>query len=93
MDKFEPKNKINIPCVIDENKIMGGEGSNCMAKYSVYGKVTGTKYVGEFEANSAEEAIQMAEESDNIYIFLCWQCAKEIDDPMIEEFIAEKNKE
>jgi hypothetical protein len=35
-----------------------------MAKFRVYGKVVATKYIGEFEADSKEQAEEMAWKSN-----------------------------
>lgn len=48
-------------------------------KYLVYGRFYASKFIGEFEANSPEEAREIAESSDNNYVSLCHQCAGEID--------------
>jgi len=61
-----------------------------MAKYKVYGIVTGMKYIGEFEANNKEEAEQMAWDSENGYVSICYHCSKEIDEPQIEKMIVEE---
>lgn len=49
-----------------------------MPKYHVYGIFSASKYLGEFEANSQEEAEEMAAESPGNYASLCHQCAKEV---------------
>lgn len=59
-----------------------------MAKYSVYGRVVATKFIGEFEADSEEEAIKMAE--DEAYVSVCHQCSSEVDDPEVDELFAEE---
>ena len=46
-----------------------------MPRYRIYGKVVGTKYLGEFEAETAEEAIEQGLDSDESLICLCHQCA------------------
>lgn len=61
-----------------------------MTKYRVYGTVTGSKYLGEFEADTKEEAMDKAAESDECYVSLCHQCAREADGAEIHEFHAEK---
>lgn len=52
-------------------------------KYSVIGVVTGSKYLGEFEASSPEEAIEMALASDGAYVSICHSCSGECDSPEI----------
>ena len=58
--------------------------------YSVSATVTGSKYIGEFEASSEEEARKMAEESDEMYISLCHQCSSECEDAEINEIFIER---
>ena len=57
-----------------------------MKKFTVYGLYTAYKKIGEYEAESPEEAAKKAESDQNadVWISLCHQCAKEIelnDDP------------
>ncbi|GKV69839.1 hypothetical protein NCCP2716_27580 [Sporosarcina sp. NCCP-2716] len=64
-----------------------------MPKYSIYGVVIGTKYIGEFEADSKEEAEEMAWEHDNASVSLCHHCAgKEIDEPEIDRLVVEESE-
>lgn len=60
-----------------------------MAKWRVYGKVVATKYLGEFEAETKEEAEQMARESDTASVDLCHHCVKEADGAEIASAEAE----
>ena len=55
-----------------------------MPKFSVYAKVVGSKYLGEFEAANAEEAETLALNSDAASICLCHACADQIEDPEVE---------
>lgn len=48
-------------------------------KYRVYGIATASKFLGEFEADSAEEAAQMAQEHGEYHIGMCHQCAHQVD--------------
>jgi len=64
-----------------------------MPKYKVYGVVVGTKYIGEFETHNKEEAEQLAWDSENAYISICYHCSKEIDEPQIEKMIVEKEED
>lgn len=64
-----------------------------MSKYRAYGRVVGSKYLGEFEADSPEEAKKLAEQSDECHISLCWSCSDECEDPEIEEVYVEVLKE
>ena len=59
-----------------------------MSKYSVYGQVTGSKYLGEVEAETEEEAIKKGEGLDDCWISLCHQCSDEIEDPQVIEISA-----
>lgn len=59
-----------------------------MPKWDVYGKVSATKYLGQFEAETAEDAEQMAMEA-NGHVAVCHQCANEVSDPEIHECIVE----
>lgn len=60
-------------------------------RYSVYGRVVGTKYLGSFEAKTPQEAesLGMAQEG---YVNICHQCAHEVEDPEIVECIVEEEK-
>jgi len=51
-------------------------------KYHLYATVTGSKYLGEVEADSEAEAIQQAEELDT-HVSLCHQCSGQCEDPEI----------
>lgn len=55
-----------------------------MAKYRVYASIVGSKYLGEFEASSADEAVQRAAESDAGSISFCHQCSSECEDPEVD---------
>ena len=61
-----------------------------MPKYSLYGKVFASKYLGEVEAETKEEAIEKGYELDSCFVSVCHQCAKEIEDPEIDEIEAEE---
>lgn len=60
-----------------------------MPKYRVSAAVVGSKYIGEFEAGSEEEAIDKAMSSDAAYVSVCHQCSRDISDPELENFCAE----
>lgn len=51
-----------------------------MAKYRVYGNYMFSKVLGEYEAESEEEAIEMALEEAEADAILCAQCSKEFVD-------------
>lgn len=59
-----------------------------MPRYHVTGHVAGSKYLGEFEAETPEAAVAMALESDEAQSSLCHQCASECEDPTIEDATA-----
>mgnify|MGYP000247435383 CR=1 FL=1 len=63
-------------------------------KYNIYARITAGKYLGEIEADSEGAAIDKAYEkfSDSMYISLCHQCSDEMDDPEVDEIIAEEIK-
>lgn len=65
-----------------------------MPKFAVYGIATGSKYLGTFEAETREEAEDMAANSEANSICLCHQCASEIelDDFSFQEFTAEETE-
>ena len=57
-----------------------------MAKYRVYGNYIFTKVLGEYEADSEEEAIEKALENAECDATLCWQCSQDfVDNGMIDE--------
>lgn len=60
-----------------------------MAKFRAYAKVTGTKFLGNFEAESEAEAKKLAEQSEECDISFCWSCADQCEDPEIEEVYVE----
>lgn len=59
-----------------------------MPKYNVVGKVYASKFLGVFEADTPEEAVEMALNSDSASICLCHQCADEAEDAQVEDAIA-----
>jgi hypothetical protein len=59
-----------------------------MPKFSVWGVVTGTKYLGEFEAATKEEAEQMA--LDGTHVSICHQCSRECEDPEVHQVHCEE---
>jgi hypothetical protein len=50
-----------------------------MPKFNVYGIWTASKFLGEFEANTMEEAVEMAEASEENHVSLCHYCANDLD--------------
>lgn len=65
-----------------------------MKTYRVYGIWSASKMIGEFKANSKEEAIAAAEKSDEAYASLCWHCSHEIElgDPTPYKFEVEEGE-
>lgn len=61
-----------------------------MPKFRVVGKVSASKYLGEFEAETEEEAIELALNSDEACICLCHQCSPEAENPEIHDAEAEE---
>lgn len=61
-----------------------------MPKFSVVGVVKASKWLGEFEADTPEVAIELALQSDAASVSLCHHCSSECEDPQIEEAIAEE---
>lgn len=64
-----------------------------MPRFKVYGVVTGSKYLGEFEANSKEEAEELALQSNEAYVSLCCECSDECEDPEVTEVEAVEIKD
>lgn len=52
-----------------------------MPKYRVHAAIGGSKYLGEFEAATPEDASRMAIESDSGRVSLCHQCSDQCEDP------------
>lgn len=61
-----------------------------MAKYRVYSIATASVFLGEFEADSADEAKEKAAEESPPCAMLCHQCADEIE---LGEFYEEQAEE
>lgn len=58
-------------------------------KFDVFASVVGTKFIGTFDAETAEGAIALAEESDETSVIFCHQCARQCEDPQAIELKAE----
>jgi hypothetical protein len=56
-------------------------------KYRVYGTVVGSKYLGVFEADTPEHAVELALMTASVG--LCYQCSHECEDPEITDASAE----
>lgn len=59
-----------------------------MAKFRVHGRVIGSVYMGEYEADTPEEAKQKAD--DAFSVSLCHQCSSSCEDPVAEAVEAEE---
>lgn len=58
-------------------------------KYDVFASVTGSKYLGSFEADSEEEALHKAADSEECHASFCHQCANNCEDPEVVAVSAE----
>lgn len=58
-----------------------------MATFHCYAAVTGGKYLGEFEADTAEQAVELA--WHEAHVSLCHHCSREISDPEVDSITAE----
>ena len=61
-----------------------------MPKYRLYAKVVASKYLGEVEAASEQEAIEKGYQFDACEISVCHQCAENIEDPEVDDISAEE---
>lgn len=59
-------------------------------KFVVYGAVVGSKFLGVFEAETEEAAVEKALESDECFVSFCHQCSDNCEDPQIETATAEE---
>jgi hypothetical protein len=57
-------------------------------KWRVYGTVVGSTYLGDVEADTEEEAIEIM--SKKSYVSFCHQCAHNCEDPQVENVTAEE---
>lgn len=60
-----------------------------MPKFRVVASVVGSKYLGEFEAATKEEAEQLALDSENASVHMCHQCSSQCEDAECAEAYAE----
>lgn len=58
-----------------------------MPKFLVHATVVASKYIGEYEAETKEKAIEMAWKDASVSV--CNYCSREIDEPEIDELHAE----
>lgn len=59
-----------------------------MPKFAVTGVVTGSKYLGEFEADSPEAAVALALNSEEARVDMCHSCADQCEDAEVNDAIA-----
>jgi len=64
-----------------------------MAKYKVWGRVIGEKYLGEVEAETAAEARELGLELDTIWVSLCSHCSGECTDPEVADVDVELSED
>lgn len=62
-----------------------------MPKFIVTGSVIATTYIGEYEAETKEEAEEMAWNDAGVSV--CHQCARDVEEPEINELYIEEVKE
>ena len=70
-------------------------GRNEMPKYAVYGIITASVKIGEYEAKNEDEALEMADfdESADWHPSLCWQCSEHVELADIYETQVDKIEE
>jgi hypothetical protein len=61
-----------------------------MPKFAVYGVATASKFLGEYEAETQDEAIEMARVEGDYSFHTCHQCARHVDIGDIYEEQAEE---
>jgi len=64
-----------------------------MTVYIVHGLVVGTKYLGEVEAESRDEAEELAWKKFRPSVSLCHACSHQVEDPEINELVIEERDE
>lgn len=62
-------------------------------RFRIYGIISASKYIGEVEANTKEEAEEKAWSHENMGCCVCHQCTSEVEDPEILEIELEEIKE
>ena len=61
-----------------------------MKRWRVCAVVAGSKYLGEVEAETREDAIKKGYELDTACVSLCHACAGEVEDAEIQEILVEE---
>ena len=56
-----------------------------MPRWRVYGKVVGSKYLGEVEAETQKEAEEKGLNLNSVFVSLCHRCSEQCEDPEIHE--------
>jgi hypothetical protein len=62
---------------------------NRMKTYLIHGTVVGSKYLGEVEAETAQEALDIAIKELDFSVSLCHQCSGQCEDGEIDHYGAE----
>lgn len=58
--------------------------------WNCYGVVKGSKHLGKVEAETKEEAEDLAMKLDAAQVSLCHQCADECEDPQVDDVVVEE---
>lgn len=59
-------------------------------KWAIYGKVVGSKYIGEVEADNQQEAYRLAQELPGAHhVSLCHHCSPEVEEAIVDELYVE----
>lgn len=61
-----------------------------MPKFRCFGTVAGSKYLGEVEAEDAEQAEQLAYDLASCYVKLCHQCKSEVEGAEVQSVVVER---
>lgn len=64
-----------------------------MAKYQVYGRVSGSIYLGEVEAETEEDAQKKAWELPSCHVSFCHHCSSQCEDPEVADIVAELDED
>lgn len=62
-----------------------------MPTFQCYGQVVGSKYLGEVEAATKEEAEEKALELDNCSVTFCHNCESECEDAEVKDVVVERD--
>jgi hypothetical protein len=66
-----------------------------MPRFNVYAPIHGTKYLGTYDAETAEEAIEKAEQDQeaDTDVSVCHQCSRKVDELSLGEYTAEPDEQ